>query len=149
MGKKTTEHQIHIEAPPKACFEALTDYKNMPDWQSAVTSAEVIKEYKDGKGKVVDWEVDAKVKKIRYMLEYKYEEHNKITWEYLEGDVKNVDGHYHLEEKPDGTTLVSLKLIIDPGMWVPGKIANMLNDQVMGNALKDLKKRVESVVASK
>ncbi len=149
MGTKTAEHEIHIEAPPKACFEALTDYENMPDWQSAINSAKVVKKNKDGTGKVVDWEVDAKVKKIRYVLEYEYEEHNKITWEYLEGDVKNVDGHYHLEEQSDGTTLVKLSLIIDAGMWVPGKIANMLNDQVMGNALKDLKKRVESVVASK
>ncbi len=149
MGSKTAEHEIHIEAPPKACFEALIDYENMPDWQSAINSAKVLKKHKDGTGKVVDWEVDAKVRKIRYVLEYEYVEHSKITWEYIEGDVKNVDGHYHLEEQSDGTTLVKLSLIIDAGMWVPGKIANMLNDQVMGNALKDLKKRVESVVAAK
>ena len=149
MGKKTTEHQIHIEAPPQACFDALIDYKNMPKWQSTIKSAKVIEHHENGVGKVVDWEVDAKIKKVRYVLDYTYEEPHKITWDYVEGDVKNVDGHYHLEEQSDGTTMVSLSLIIDPGMWVPGKIVNMLNDQVMGKALEDLKKRVESLVSKK
>jgi hypothetical protein len=45
----------------------------------------------------------------------------------------------------DGGTHVTFHLRIDPGLRVPGRIARMLNDAVMGRALQDLKRRVEEV----
>lgn len=148
MGTKTAARQIEIESSPQECFDALIDYDTIVDWQSAAESADVLERYDDGRGKVVEWHVDAKVKKIRYRLEYHYEEPHRITWDFLEGDVKELDGDYRFEEQPSGSTLVTLTLHIDPGIWVPGKIAKMLNDQMMSRSLRDLKDRVEGLAKS-
>ena len=37
--------------------------------------------------------------------------------------MRDVDGEFVLEDQGDGTTLATYSLRIDPGMWVPGKVA--------------------------
>lgn len=143
MGTTKVVGQVEIKGTAKQCFEALTDYEKIIDWQSAAESAEVLDYHKDGKGKTVKWVADLKVKKIKYMLEYQYEEPNRITWDFLEGDMKKLDGDYVFEEGPDGKTQVTLTLHVDPGMWVPGPIAKMLNEQMLSRSLSELKKYVE------
>ncbi len=49
-----------------------------------------------------------------------------------------------LEDQGDGTTLATYGLRIDAGVWMPGKIASVLTDQVMQRSVEDLKARVES-----
>jgi uncharacterized membrane protein len=143
VGKKRAERQIVIEGPPQRCFDALLDYDSFPDWQSAVQSCEVLSRDREGRGKEVAFEIDAKVKSIRYTLEYRYEEPHLITWRYLDGDVQDLDGEFVFEDQGDGTTLATYALRIDPGLWLPGKVAGVLNDQVMRGAMEDLKRRVE------
>jgi uncharacterized membrane protein len=144
MGRKHVEQQIEIGAPPQACFDALTDYETFADWQDAVKSAEVVSRDEQGRGREVEIEVDAKVKTIHYRLAYEYEEPHRIGWDFLEGDVKDIDGEYIFEDRGDGTTLATYSLAIDPGVWVPGPLQRMLSDQVMRGHMEDLKRRVES-----
>jgi hypothetical protein len=66
-----------------------------------------------------------------------------VTWRYVEGDVKDVDGELVLEDRGDGTTLATYALRIDPGVWMPGRLADLLNEQVMQGVMDDLKRRVE------
>ena len=49
-----------------------------------------------------------------------------------------------LEDRGDGTTLATYSLAVDPGMWVPGPVLKVLNNQVMRGAVEDLKQRVEA-----
>jgi uncharacterized membrane protein len=144
VPSKRAEQQIVIEGPPQACFDALTDYDTFAEWQEAVKSCQVISRDSHGRGKEVELEVDAKVKSINYRLEYHYEEPHLITWDYLDGDVKEIEGEYVFEDRGDGTTLATYTLHIDPGVWVPGKIAKMLNEHVMKRSMEDLKRRVET-----
>lgn len=144
MAKKKAQQQVVIEGTPQDCFDALTEYETFPEWQSAVKSSEVVTRDGDGRGKEVVFEIDAKVKSISYRLSYTYEEPHLITWDYLDGDVKEIDGEYVFEDQADGTTLATYTLHIDPGVWVPGPVANVLNEQVMKGSMDDLKRRVES-----
>jgi uncharacterized membrane protein len=144
MGAKRAERHIVIERPPQACFDALTEYETFPEWQRAVKSCEVISRDDRGRGKEVAFEVDAKVRSVSYTLRYRYEEPHLITWDYLEGDVREVDGEYVFEDRGDGTTLATYALKINPGVWLPGKIVDLLNEQVMQGSMEDLKRRVES-----
>jgi uncharacterized membrane protein len=144
MGRKHVEQQITIDAAPQACFDALTDYETFPSWQDAVKSCEVISRDEQGRGREVELEVDAKVKSIRYRLAYEYEEPHRIAWDYLEGDVKEIDGEYIFEDRGDGTTLATYSLAVDPGVWVPGPLQRLLSDQVMRGHMQDLKRRVEA-----
>ena len=144
MGAKRAERQIQIEATPQECFDALLSYETFPEWQRAVKGTEVLSRHKDGKAKEVEFEIDAKVKTVRYTLDYSYEEPHLVTWRYVEGDVKDVDGEFVLEDRGDGTTLATYALRIDPGVWMPGRLADLLNEQVMQGVMEDLKQRVES-----
>jgi uncharacterized membrane protein len=144
MGRKHVEQQITIDAPPQACFDALTDYETFADWQEAVKSCEVLSRDDHGRGREVELAVDAKVKTVHYRLRYEYEEPHRIGWDYLEGDVKEIDGEYIFEDLGDGRTLATYSLAIDPGVWVPGPLQRLLSEGVMRGHMKDLKRRVES-----
>ena len=146
MGRKRAERQIVITADPKRCFDALVDYESFPDWQRAVKSCEVLTRDREGRGKEVAFEVDAKVKAISYTLDYSYEEPHLITWRYVEGDVRDVDGEFVFEDRGDGTTLATYALRLDPGLPLPGRVLNVLSEQVMQGSMEDLKQRVESGV---
>lgn len=143
MGSKRAERQIEIQATPQECFDALIQYETFPQWQRAVKNTEVLSKHKDGKAREVEFEIDAKVKTVRYILDYSYEEPHLVTWRYVDGDVKDVDGEFVLEDRGDGTTLATYALRLDPGVWMPGRLADLLNDQVMQGVMEDLKRRVE------
>ncbi len=98
---------------------------------------------RDGRGKEVAFEIDAKVKSISYTLDYAYEEPHLISWRYVEGDVRDVDGEFVFEDRGDGTTLATYALRLDPGVWLPGKLVNVLSEHVMQGSMEDLKRRVE------
>jgi uncharacterized membrane protein len=140
---KHAEQQITVVGTPQQCFDALVDYDSFPAWQRAVKSAEVVTRDAEGRGEEVAFEIDAKVKTIHYRLRYSYEPPTRISWDYVEGDVKDVDGDMTLEDQGDGTTLVTYSLALDPGVWLPGRLQKILNDQVMKGSVEDLKKRVE------
>ena len=140
---KHAEQQIVVDGSPQECFNALLDYESFPDWQRAVKSVEVATRDRAGRGEEVAFEIDAKVRTIRYTLRYSYEPPHRIGWDYVEGDVKDVDGEFVLEDRGDGTTLATYSLALDPGVWLPGPLQKVLNDQVMKGSVEDLKRRVE------
>jgi uncharacterized membrane protein len=145
VGHKRAEHSLVVEAPPQACFDALVDYETFPEWQQAVSSVEVVSRYPDGLGREVAFEIDAKVRRVSYRLEYSYDEPHLITWDYLGGDIKDVDGEFVLDDRGDGTTLARYAVALDAGVWLPGPVAKVLNGQVMKRSVEDLKRRVESM----
>ena len=144
MGAKRAEHSLVIEAAPDVCFEAITDYETFPEWQAAVKDVEVLSRDDDGRGRDVRFDIDAKVRAVSYTLRYSYEPPHLITWDYVDGDVKSVDGEFVFEDQRDGTTLATYALAIDPGVWLPGPVKKLLTDQVMKRSVEDLKRRVES-----
>ena len=143
MARKRAERQIEVDGTPKQCFDAITDYESFPEWQRAVKDVEVISRDRAGRGKEVAFEIDAKLRTVRYTLDYSYEPPHHVSWSYVEGDPNDVEGELVLEQDADGVTLATYSLRIDPGMWLPPAVVSLLNDQVMRGALEDLKRRVE------
>ena len=136
--------EIDIDAPASDCFGVLTDYERMPEWQSRVTECRVAVRDADGRASEVEYAVDAKLRTVRYRLRHLYDEPRWVGSEYLGGDFRCFEGDYALEGDGDATHVV-FRLRIDPGLRVPGPVARMLNEAVMGRALEDLKTRVEAV----
>jgi ribosome-associated toxin RatA of RatAB toxin-antitoxin module len=132
-----------IAAPPRACFAALTDYERLPEWQRAVRSARVLERDARGRGTVVEYEVDARVKRVRYRLRQIYDEPRRLGSEYLGGDFRDFSGEWRFEPRGDGGTHVELDLRIDPGRFVPRALRGVVADAVMRRALSDLKRYVE------
>jgi carbon monoxide dehydrogenase subunit G len=143
MGGNTGEQTLTIAATPEQCFAAIVDYETFPEWQDAVESVEVLERDPEGRGRVVEFQVDAKFRKVRYRLHYHYDEPHHIWWDFVEGDgVEDVDGEYVLEPDGDGTR-ATYRLGIDAGIPIPGIIARKLNGQVLKRAAEDLKREAE------
>ena len=150
MGTHRAEQSADVDASPDAVYAAAIDYETFPEWQAAVERAEVLERDADGRGEVVRFEIDAKVKRVSYTLRYHYDPPDRILWDFVEGDgVSNVDGEYELEPLDGGErTRVTYRLGIDPGVPVPGFLARRLNQGVMRRSVTDLRDEVERRVAS-
>jgi ribosome-associated toxin RatA of RatAB toxin-antitoxin module len=132
-----------IAAAPQACFDALTDFEHLPDWQGAVRDVRVLERDGEGRGSIVEYEVDAGFKRVRYRLRQVYDEPRRLASEYLGGDFRDFCGEWRFEEAGDGRTHVELDLRIDPGRFVPRIVRTTIADTVMRRALRDLKAHLE------
>ena len=129
-----------IDAPPQACFDVLTDFEALPTWQGAVRSVRVLERDADGRGSVVEFEVDARVKRVRYRLRQVYDAPVRIGSAYLGGDFRDFAGEWRFIALDDGRTRAELDLRIDPGRFVPGPVRAAIADAVMRRSLADLKR---------
>jgi ribosome-associated toxin RatA of RatAB toxin-antitoxin module len=132
-----------IDGSPQACFDALTDYERLPAWQGAVKEVAVLERDERGRGSVVEYVVDARVRTVRYTLRQVYDEPHRLGSEYLGGDFRDFSGEWRFEPISDGRTRAELDLRIDPGRFVPGIVRTAIADAVMRRAVRDLKTYVE------
>lgn len=136
--------QAEIDATPEACYAALVDFERVPEWQGSVRSARVLERDERGRGSVVEFEVDAKVRTVRYRLRQIHEPPHRLASEYLGGDFRAFAGEWRFERLPDGRTRAHLELAIDPGRFVPRPIRALISEAVMARAVADLKVHVEA-----
>jgi ribosome-associated toxin RatA of RatAB toxin-antitoxin module len=129
-----------IDATPQACFDALTAYERLPEWQGAVREARVLERDDQGRGTVVEYEVDALVKTVRYRLRQIYDEPGRLGSEYLGGDFRDFAGEWRFEPLPGGRTRAELDLRIDPGRLVLKPLRAAIGDAVLRRALRDLER---------
>lgn len=142
MPLYSATREVEVPASPAACFGVLTDYEHMPEWQSRVVDCRVLARDDDGLATEVEYAIDAMLRSVRYRLRHLYRPPGWIGSEYLGGDLKRFEGEYAFHERDAGTTRVEFRLSIDAGLRVPGPIARMLNETVMGRSLEDLRRRV-------
>jgi len=132
-----------VKASAQACFDALTDFERLPEWQGAVRRVRVLERDAEGRGTVIEYEVDARFKTVRYRLRQIYDEPRRLASEYLGGDFRDFCGEWRFDPAGDGRTRVELDLRIDPGRLVPSLLRSAIADAVMRRALRDLKTYVE------
>ena len=141
MPSYAARQTMTVAATPQACFDALTDYARIPQWQGGVKAADVVES--DATGAVVDYELDAKVRTVRYRLRLDYDTPHAIDSTYLSGDFKRLEAGWRFTPEGDGT-LAELSIDLDPGRFVPGPVRRVVQDFVMRGAMRDLKRFVES-----
>jgi ribosome-associated toxin RatA of RatAB toxin-antitoxin module len=134
---------IDVDAPPERCYALMTDYERMPSWQGAVRAVRVLEHDDQGRGAVVEYEVDAKVKTVRYRLRQIYDGPHRLASEYLGGDFRDFSGEWRFKPAGEDGTRVELDLSIDPGRFIPGPLRGAVSDAVMRRALRDLKSEAE------
>ena len=141
----TVKDTIDVAATAEEIFDVVTDFESYPDWNPNIKQVEIKETDTDGRGVEVWFEVDAKLKVVKYTLEYDYSQApDAISLDLLEGDVKELRGSYVFDEFDD-VTEVAYETTIDPGFPVPGMIKRQAQKQIAKAALADLKKRVESL----
>ncbi len=84
------------------------------------------------------------MKEISYTLTYDHEHPSRMSWEADPGsDVKQLSGSYDFAEK-NGKTVVTYALRVEPNFPVPGFAMRQGEKQIIGAALRGLKRRVEA-----
>jgi uncharacterized protein YndB with AHSA1/START domain len=149
MGLNWAEHSVEIAAPIETCFAAIIDYETFPKWQGAVVDTEVLDWDKKGRGKRVRLFVDAKVRKVDYTLDYRYEEPERIEWDFVEGNgINDADGHYLFEDLGGDRTRATYKLGLEVGIPLPGPVARRAHKSTLKGSVDDLKREAERRAAS-
>jgi uncharacterized protein YndB with AHSA1/START domain len=143
MGTHRETKSVDVGAPPEAVFHALTDFERLPDWQGAIKSCVVLERYPDGRGREVEYVLDAKVREVRYVLELDYDKPHRVRSTYVRGDIKDMNAEWVMEPVDDGTR-VSLHLEIDPGLPLPGPIKRQVRNLVLGRVLDDLARHLDA-----
>ncbi len=143
MAGYSATKTVAIEASPQACFDALADLDSMPEWQGSLKEVTVEERDAQGRGTVVVYALDAKVRTVRYRLRLTYDEPSRIVSEYLDGDFENLAAEWRFVPDGDDGTAVTLDIVLDPGRYVPGPVRKVVQDVVLNRALKDLQKRVQ------
>jgi uncharacterized membrane protein len=120
----------------------LTDVIPAPEWQAAVLECEVLERDSDGRGSLVRMKVDAKVRKVDYVVRYSYDLPNSLSWQQVSGDLKENTGTYTFSPREDGSTDVTVDIVAEVGFFVPGPMKKLIREQSLKNSLRELKKRV-------
>jgi uncharacterized membrane protein len=141
------ENHVEIDAPPDACYAVVVELDRYPEWQSQVRRATVHERDEEGRPVLVETVSDARVREISYRLRYVHEPPHRMSWTFIEGDVKDLHGEYRFEAVDGGRTQATFALSVDPGrklgLLLRGPLADKVRDYVMGATLDELKAEVE------
>ena len=144
---ETANERIRVDAPPERCWDVAVDFESYPEWVRDVREVKILERDAEGRGHRVEYRAAALGKSIRYVLEYDYTEAPEaFSWKFVEGDMlRRLDGRYQFEADAPGSTRVHYELAVDLAVPLPGLVKRRAAGLIMGSALKELKKQVESV----
>ena len=144
MAERATE-QITIDATPGELLGVLLDFERYPDWAADIKDVEVRERDDDGRGTLVAYRAAAMGQSARYILAYDYSNiPESMSWKLVEGSIMRVlDGSYTFEAQ-DAGTLVTYHLEVDLIVPIPGFVKRRAEGKIMGTALRELKKYVET-----
>jgi ribosome-associated toxin RatA of RatAB toxin-antitoxin module len=144
---ETSTQSIVIAAPRSRVAEVICDFARYPEWVSVARQVEIVEEYEDGYASQVRFVLDAGVIQDEYTLAYEYaEDISRIEWHLVAPSriQKVQDGSYDIEENSDGTCTVTYALAVELSIGMLGMFKRKAEKMILENALRELKRRVES-----
>jgi carbon monoxide dehydrogenase subunit G len=144
----TSTQSIRVSAPPAQVAAVICDFPRYPEWADAMKQVEVVEEYEDGYAARVRFVLDAGVMTDDYTLEYAYaDDLSRIEWELVAPSKtqKSQRGSYDLVDEGDGTTTVTYTLEVELSIGMLGMFRRKAEKMIMDTALRELKRRVESL----
>jgi uncharacterized membrane protein len=147
----TSTQSIQVHAPADRVATVITDFPRYPEWAEAMKLVEVLEQYEDGYPAKVRFVIDAAVLADDYTLEYAYaDDLSRIEWELVAPSKtqRTQNGSYDLTDNGDGTTTVTYTLEVELSIGMLGMFRRKAEKMIMDTALKQLKRRVESLPAN-
>lgn len=141
-----TAQTIYIDADPGTVMKVIADIGAYPDWVSEYTETEVLEADSQGYPLLARLVLDAAVLKDAMVLRYEWPaDRRSVRWSLSEsGLLKSMDGSYRLSPKDSGTE-VTYELAVDLTIPMIGLLKRKAERRLTDTALKDLKKRAESL----
>jgi len=145
MAEQTTS-SIVIAADPASVMAVIADFPAYPEWVQGVRVADVVAPGAGGRAEQVYFELDASPIRDQYTLAYDWDDDRAVRWHLVEGRMlKAMDGAYELEPRGEKSTEVTYRLAVDISIPMIGMLKHKAEKVIIDNALKGLKRRVESV----
>ena len=148
MGVIKGDRSVEIDAPIERCFEIAANIEAAPEWQGSLQDVEVLERDGEKRAVLVETKSDAKVKSVRSLLRFSYDEPARIEWIQEKGDTKALRGWWDFEDLGDGRTRATYALETDPGrvlgMLLRGPAEAAVRDFLLGGAAEGLKRQAES-----
>lgn len=145
MPDESTQ-SITIDADPSQIMAVIADFPNYPVWAGSVKSAQVRETGADGRPRQVAFVLDAGIVRDQYVLDYVWHGDEQVEWTLVEGQMMRAqNGRYVLARQDRGRTHVTYTLSVDLSIPMLGLLKRKAERVVMDTALKELKKRVETL----
>lgn len=144
----TSTQSIQVHAPTDRVAAVICDFARYPEWAEATKQVQVVEEGPDGRAGKVRFVIDAGVMADDYTLAYSYApDLSRIGWSLVAPSrmqrVQN--GAYELRDNGDGTCTVTYTLEVELSIGMLGMFRRKAEKLIMDTALKQLKRRVESL----
>lgn len=149
MADQSTQ-SIVMEAPPEDIMDVIGDFEKYPEWAGSVKKCTPVTQDDNGWATEVDFELDAGPIRDHYTLSYDWDDYpSAVSWVLTKGKMQRAqEGSYVLEDQGNGTTKVIYTLSVSLALPMMGTIKRKAEKVIMDTALRDLKKRVESLSRS-
>ena len=148
MGVLKGDRTVEIDAPIQRCFEIAANIDAAPDWQGSLQEVDVLERDDQKRATLVETKSDAKVKSVRAVLRFSYDEPTRIEWVQEKGETKSLRGWWEFEDLGSDRTRATYALETDPGrvlgMLLRGPMQGIVMDFLLGGAAEGLKREAES-----
>ena len=136
---------IVINAPTEDVLAVIADIASYPQWTGQIKSAEVLETDADGRPQQARFVMDAGVLKDEYTLAYDWTE-SGVSWQLIGKSTvqKSQVGSYEVVATGSGTEVTYL-LTLESKIPMIGPMKRKANKMIIDTALRELKKRVESL----
>lgn len=140
---EATIQTIEIDASPGACFEVAADLSAYPEWATEIRQVEIHERYRDGRPARVTLTIDAMIRQVTTTLRYRYQYPRSMSWAAEPGtDLEALEGSYEFHAVEGGTSVVYALRVV-PSFDIPGFLRRQAEKQLVGTALRGLRKRVQ------
>lgn len=142
----TPSHTITIDAHSSKCYALLAAYERYPEWATGVEKAKVLEYYPNGRGKKVEFLHDFFFRKIKYILDYSYDDKNCVlSWVSAGGDkeIMKITGNYTFKPKGDKQCYATYELDIALSIIPNNRLVQYVTTIVMRKEMKNFKNFVE------
>ena len=142
-GRASTE----VDAPLDACWALAEDVAKAPEWQNGLNAMNVKERDAQGRVLLAESVSDAKVKEVKAIVRFTYDEPRRVSWRQEKGDLKTLEGAWELEEIAPGRTKVSYWLEGDPGrmlgMMIRGPVEGQIRKILVDGRPDEFKRRIQ------
>ncbi len=147
MARLSGSASIEIDASLERVWDEVRDVESTPEWQAGLDEMVVLERDDHGRPSLVRSETDAKVRRIKTVVRFRYDPPTRLSWSQQQGDLSKLDGAWLLEDLGSGRTRATYTLDGDPGrvlgMLVRGPVQDNLRAMFVDARPGELKRRIE------
>jgi carbon monoxide dehydrogenase subunit G len=147
MAKLNGSSTAEIEAPLDQVWSVVQDVESAPDWQGGLNGIDVLERDGDGRAVLCETHSDAKVRTVKSIVRFRYEDPARLNWTQEKGELKSVEGSWQLEDLGGGRTRATYSIETELGrvlgMVIRGPLVDLLRHMLAGARAGELKQHIE------